>query len=276
MTAPPNPDPDAADEAFWREFLTRGPAWDRAMRRLFVRIPSEPRCRICAAPFAGLGAPVMRMIGKRPSTTSPQMCASCFAFLARHHGGAEIELTMLFADIRGSTALAERISPGEFRKILDRFYAVASRIVFEHDGGIDKFVGDEVVAMFFPLLTGERHAAKAVEAAQALLVATGHADPDGPWVPVGAGVHTGRAWTGAIGDATSVELTSVGDAVNTAARLGSAAAAGEVLVSVDAASAAGLDPGLERCRLELKGKQEPTEVVSLRVDRVAAGGRSPS
>ena len=257
--------PGRADDEFWRDFLTHGHSAERAGRRVFKRIPHGPRCKMCAAPFAGIGAPVMRLIGKRQSDKSPNMCNSCFTFLSRHHGGAEIELTMLFADIRGSTTLAENLSSAEFRAILDRFYAVASKVVFDHDGGVDKFVGDEVVAFFFPLLAGDQHAAKGVRAARALLLATGHADRGGPWVPVGAGVHTGLAWMGAIGDATHVEMTAVGDAVNTAARLASAAAAGEVLVTVDAASAARLDAGLERKRLELKGKQLPTEVVSLRV-----------
>jgi adenylate cyclase len=224
---------------------------------------------MCAAPFAGIGAPVMRLIGKRQSDKSPNMCNSCFTFLSRHHGGAEIELTMLFADIRGSTTLAENLSSAEFRAILDRFYDIASKVVFDHDGGVDKFVGDEVVAFFFPLLAGDQHAAKGVRAARALLLATGHADAGGPWVPVGAGVHTGPAWLGAIGEGAHVEMTAVGDAVNTAARLASAAAAGEILVTVDAASAAGLDPALERKHLELKGKQLPTEVVSLKVARPA-------
>ncbi len=70
--------------------------------------------------------------------------------MAKHHGGAEIEATFLFADIRGSTSLAEGMSPSAFHALLDRFYAVASNVVFENDGGVDKFVGDEIVAMFFP------------------------------------------------------------------------------------------------------------------------------
>lgn len=158
------------------------------------------------------------------------------------------------------------MSSTAFRAILDRFYGVASKVVFDHDGSVDKFVGDELVAFFFPLLTGERHAAAGIEAARALLAATGHRDPDGPWAPVGAGVHTGMVWMGAIGEGTHVELTAVGDAVNVTARLASAARAGEVLVTADAATAAGLDPTLERRSLELKGKQVATEVVSLRVD----------
>jgi len=259
--------PDTADEAFWRDFLTSGHRVERIGRRVFKRIPNDPRCSLCAAPFAGVGAPIMRVLGKRPSDQSPKMCASCFTFLSAHHGGAEIECTLLFADIRGSTTLAEGLSTGEFRTLLDRFYHVAAKVVFAHDGAVDKFVGDELVAMFFPLLTGPRHAARAVEAARALLVATGHEDRGGPWVPVGAGVHTGPAWVGAVGDGPQTELTALGDAVNTTARLASVAAAGEVLVTTAAATAAGLDPALERRTLELKGKRLATEVVSLRVDR---------
>jgi adenylate cyclase len=139
-------------------------------------------------------------------------------------------------------------------------------VVFDHDGTVDKFVGDELFALFIPLLSGDRHAAAGIEAAQALLRATGHADPGGPWVPLGAGVHTARTWFGAVGQGAHVELTAVGDPVNTTARLASMAAAGEILVTTDAeAAAGGLDPALERRHLELRGKQQLTEVVSLRV-----------
>lgn len=260
------PDPRyRRDEAFWREFLTRGDSMERVGRRFFRHLPRGPRCRMCAAPFAGPSAPVMRLIGKRQSDQNPTMCNSCFTFMTRHHGGAEVDGTMLFADIRGSTALAESMSPSEFHALLDRFYTTATRVVFDHDGTVDKFVGDELVALFFPLLSGDAHVAQAVEAATGLLRATGHADPDGPWAPVGAGVHTGRAWFGAVGEGSHVELTAVGDAVNIAARLAAQAGTGEVLVSADAAAAAGLDPTLERRPLELKGKAQTTDVVTLRV-----------
>jgi adenylate cyclase len=261
--------PAGADEAFWREFLTNGHSRERRMRGLLRRIPHEPRCKLCAAPFGGIGAPVMRLIGKRPSHQNPRMCAACFTFLSENHGGAEIECSLLFADIRSSTSMAERMTPAEFRGVLDRFYDVAAQAVFDSDGAIDKFVGDEVVAMFYPMLTGERHASRAVEAAQVLLVRTGHGEPGGPWVPVGAGVHTGRAWVGAVGEGTHTELTVLGDTVNTAARLAGVAAAGEVVVTTDAARAAGLDPALETRALDLKGKELPTEVVTLRVSAPA-------
>ncbi len=252
-------------ERFWRDYLTKGDSLERRVRRIFRVLPSDPRCQLCAAPFAGATAPLMRAIGKRPAEKNPRVCASCFTFIAKHHGGAEIDASFLFADIRGSTTLAEHMPASAFHDLLDRFYAAATSAVFEHDGGVDKFVGDEVVAMFFPLDVRPGTRGRAVDAGEALLRATGHEDPDGPWVPVGAGVHTGRAWVGAVGDEAHTELTAVGDTVNTAARLASAAGAGEVLVSAAAADAANLDPGLERRSLSLKGKEAPTEVVSLRV-----------
>ncbi len=261
MTAP-DPHGRYSDE-FWREFLTKGDPRERRLRRIFKRVPHGPRCQMCAAPFEGIGAPLMRLIGKRRSQFNPTWCDTCNDFMARHHGGAEIEGTFLFADIRGSTALAERMGSTGFRDLLDRFYSTASAAVFDHDGMVDKFVGDELVAMFVPLLAGERHAARAIEAARELLVATGH--PAAPWVPIGAGVHTGRAWVGAVGEGAHTEITALGDAVNTTARLASVAQAGEVLVTVSAADAAGLDHALERRSLELRGKESPTDVVVIRV-----------
>ena len=258
--------PSEMDETFWREFLEHGgDTWKGIGRKVLKHIPADPRCRMCASPFSGPGAPVMRLMGKRPSPANPNWCNSCFEFMAKHHGGAEVPGAMLFADIRGSTTLAEGMTPGEYHAVLDRYFATATSVVFKHDGFVDKFVGDELVALFFPLLTGERYVARAVVAAQDLLRQTGHADPGGPWVPVGVGVHAGLAWFGVIGDEGHRELTAVGDTVNVAARLASIAEAGEVIVSADAAAASDLDPGLVRHVRALKGKELPTEVVSVRI-----------
>jgi adenylate cyclase len=258
--------PSGADEDFWRKFLTQGgDTWTGIGRRVFKRIPADPRCRMCAAPFRGAGAPLMRLIGKRQSDANPSWCSSCIDVMSKHHGGAEVDGAMLFADIRGSTSLAERMSPGEYHALLDRYFATATAVIYRHDGYLDKFVGDELVALFFPLLTGDRYIARAVAAAQDLLRATGHDDPGGPWVPVGAGVHAGRAWFGVVGEGSHIEMTAVGDNVNGAARLASLAEAGEVLVSTDAAVASDLDPSLERRTLELKSKSLGTEVVSVRI-----------
>jgi adenylate cyclase len=261
---PPEPGAPGSEE-WWRDYLSHPDTLMSFGRRVFARIPASPRCQLCAAPFAGAGAPVMRLIGKVPSEGNPNMCNTCQKTLIKYRGGAEVEGTMLFADIRGSTTLAEGMSPGEYRVVLNRFYTVASEAVFAHNGIVDKFVGDELVAVFPPVYDA-RHAVRAVEAARSVLRATGHADPGGPWVPIGAGVHTGRVWFGAVGEGTHIEVTVVGDAVNIAARLASEARAGEILVSAYTAAAAGLDPDLERRSLALKGKQLETEVVTIGIE----------
>jgi adenylate cyclase len=207
---------------------------------------------------------VFRLFGKRQSRHNPLVCTSCENVLLNHHGGAEVDTSLLFADIRGSTTLAEGMTPTAFRATLDRFYTVAAAAVYANGGVVDKFVGDELVAAFPPFL-GQDHSGRAVATARDLLEATGHTDRAGPWVPVGAGVHTGRVWFGTIGEGGHVEITVVGDVVNTAARLAAQAATGEIIVSAEAALAAGLDARLERRSLALRGKQEATEVVSLRI-----------
>ena len=220
---------------------------------------------MCAAPFGGIGAPLMRAIGRKPAENNPNICGICFTFVSTHHGGAEITLSLMFADIRGSTSLAETMPAKEYRALIDRFYNVAADAVFEHDGFLDKFVGDEVVASFAPLLAGEQHAARAIEAAQALMKATGNGQGETPWAPLGAGVHTGTAWMGAVGEGHAASITVLGDVVNVASRLAALAPAGEILVTTDAAMAASIDPTLPRHMLDLRGKLQQTEVISLRV-----------
>ena len=114
------------NQAFWRDYLTRGDSFERRARGVLRLLPHEPRCQLCAAPFAGPASVVMRAIGKRPAAKNPRICASCFTFIERHHGGAEIEASFLFADIRGSTTIAEGMSATDYRALLDRFYATAT------------------------------------------------------------------------------------------------------------------------------------------------------
>ena len=261
-SGPPAPTAgDPANEDYWRDYLEKGETFLRGIRHVFTALPGDPRCRLCTVPFEGAGGRTMRLFGYRPSDANPNVCNTCQKALIKHHGGAETSGTMLFADIRGSTAIAETMAPVEFRELMERFYRVATRAVIGEDGAIDKFVGDELIAMFYTALAGEQHPARAVKAAQAILRATGHGTPEGPWLPVGAGVHTGRVWFGAVGEAPHVELTSLGDVVNTTARLAAVAGPGEVLVSGDAAGLADIGDGLERRTLKLKGKEQPIDVI---------------
>jgi adenylate cyclase len=265
--------PPGPNEEFWRDFLMHGDPRERRNRRIYRHIPSNPRCRLCAAPFSGVGRPLMRVLGKQPAENNPNLCGTCFTFISKNHGGAEIPMSMLFADVRGSTAMAEKMSPGEYQALLGRFYDAAAKAVFDNDGFLDKFVGDEVIALFAPLMAGEQHPARALDAARQLLTGVGYGTTGAPWLELGAGVHTGVVWMGAIGEGRHTTMTALGDAMNVTARLASLAKAGEILASVDVAAAAGIEVGkLPHQRLELKGKSEQTEVVSINVNRVEGAG----
>jgi adenylate cyclase len=251
---------------------------DRAkrLRRFWRSIPSSPRCKMCHRPFGGVGGPVMRVVGLGPWPGNPKYCRGCFAGLYRKRAGAEIECSLLFADVRESTRLAETLRPGDYRRILDRFYETAFDALVAHDAVVDKFVGDEVIGIFIPALTESLHAREAVDAGLELLRATGH-DGGDPWVPIGIGVNTGVAYVGAVGTEEHVEFTALGDEVNIAARLATAAGQGELRATIAAVTAAGISAdGLERRQLALKGKSASTEVVVLTADQRTTRVQIPS
>ncbi|HKZ44579.1 MAG TPA: adenylate/guanylate cyclase domain-containing protein [Anaerolineales bacterium] len=174
----------------------------------------------------------------------------------------EVELSLLFADVRGSTSLAEKMSPTEFRNLINRFYSVSTNVLVNEDAMIDKIIGDQVSGMFLPGFTGPHHAAKALKAARQLLQETGHGNSEEPWIPLGVGIHTGIAFVGSLGtEQGASDVTVLGDVPNTAARLSSSAGIGEILISQPAMQASGLDMGsLEQRELQLKGKSEPIVV----------------
>lgn len=206
---------DAGEEAA-RLTLRSGPRRVKQLRRFWRLLPSEPRCKLCHRPFRGAGGAVMRLVGLGPWPGNTKYCTGCFRALYRKRGGAEIECSLIFADVRGSTHLAEWMRARDFRALMDRFYEVAVRVLVDHDAIVDKFVGDEVIGIFVPAMTEELHTRRAVDAALALLEATGHGTGQ-PWVPVGAGVHTGVAYVGAVGTAEHVEFTALGDVVSVTA-----------------------------------------------------------
>jgi adenylate cyclase len=245
----------------WRAVLMGEAAGLERTKKLVSWIPSSPRCKLCLAPLKAPGSIVLKPFGFGPSSLNRRLCRACFKQVDKMPGGAEVELSLLFADVRGSTGLAERMPSQEFSRLISRFYGAAGRVVDNWNGLIDKFVGDEVVALFIPGFAGEDHASRAVEAARELLRETGN-DGTEPWIPVGAGVHTGVAFVGSVGEGDDCDFTAVGDAVNTAARLASSAAAGEVLVSRATVEASGLDSaGLEPRTLTLRGRDETVDAV---------------
>ncbi|MGH2521060.1 MAG: adenylate/guanylate cyclase domain-containing protein [Anaerolineales bacterium] len=252
-----------ADE-WWHSILTgNDPALPlRQFRTVFGLIPSNPRCTFCNAPYEGPGAPLMRLMGKRPSTLTPHLCRQCHDEARKHIGGAEVEMTLLFADVRGSTTLAERMSASEFSRLINRFYSAAIDVLVNSGAWSDRLVGDEVIGIYVPGFAGLGHARRAVDAARELLRITGHSQAEGAWLPIGVGVHTGVAFAGAVGRAGgATDITALGDNVNIATRLASKAGPGEILISEATCLAARLESGdLEQRQLELKGKTEPVGV----------------
>jgi adenylate cyclase len=253
-------------DEMWYQMLTKGNVKIKRWRPLYGRLPSNPRCVQCHRPFAGMGGVLLRIVqGHHRSAKNPRFCAGCHAFTSQFPGGAEIELTMLFVDVRGSTTIAEKMNALEFSRLMNRFYEATIGVLVQANAFIDKLVGDEVTALFIPGWAGQEHARRAVEAGQALLRATGYGVPGEPWVPVGVGVHTGTAWVGSIAGASgaAADFTALGDNVNIAARLASQAGPGEILASEATCNGAGIETGgLERRVLELKGKRE---LVAVRV-----------
>ena len=100
---------------------------------------------------------------------NPRYCNSCENFARNNPGGVELELALLFADIRGSTTIAQQIGPAEFSKLIDRFYNRAQEVIIKSDALIEKLVGDEICAFCPPNLTGNDGARKAIDTAVELL-----------------------------------------------------------------------------------------------------------
>jgi len=212
--------------------------------------------------MAGIGGTLLRFMGSKPSSFSSRLCSSCESMARETESGAEVELSILFADVRGSTSLAESRPTSEFKEMIQRFYKETSAVLIAHNAMVNRLMGDQVIALFVPRFAGNDHAKVAVHVARELLRVTGHENPNGPWVPVGVGIHTGMAYVGAVGSANGVnEIAVLGSAANLCARLSSHAAAGEILVSEDAIKSAGIDTQeLEDRHLELKGISRPTSV----------------
>jgi adenylate cyclase len=252
-------------EEMWEQMLTG--SWPRLqrMRRMWGALPSPPRCKLCNAPFSGAGSVLMRMIGYGPSPLNRRLCNWCIRGISKEPGGAEVEISVLFADVRGSTAIAERLAPEEYSRLIARFYASAAEAIDDSDGIVDKFVGDGALALFIPSFTENKHAASAIAAAKGLLE---HTDD----IPLGVGIHTGPSFVGAVGEGDVKDFTALGDTVNTASRLTGLAGAGEVLISAETAGAGGLETaGLERRTLELRGRERTIDVWVCKGSEVSLG-----
>lgn len=247
---------------FWHAMLSgEHPALRRGRRMLRVLSPTAGnRCRLCFAGFDGFSAPAMRLMGRAPWRRNPHFCEKCEAVLAKERGGAEIEIAMLYADVRGSTQLAASMRPAEFAALMQRFFRIAMTVFTRTDAMVDKMVGDEVIGVYLPGLTGSDYRQRAVAAGLELLRATGHADAAGPWLSIGVGVHAGKTFVGSIGvEGGNYQFASLGDPMNFCARLVAAARGGEMVMSEAVRKDLPGGMSAELRTLELKGYTEPVQ-----------------
>jgi adenylate cyclase len=230
----------------------------RAFLRVMRHVPSDPRCRLCNAPYGGIGGRIMRRVGYGPSRKNPSLCSTCFERAPL--GGVEMEIGVLFADVRGFTALSETLAPPQLAELLNRFYACASRIL-TRSAVVDKLVGDEVMALYIPQLIGGRWEDDLVRDARDLLAAVGFGPGGERWLPVGIGLDVGRAFVGNVGSGEVKDFTAIGDVVNTASRLQGSASAGQIVLSERLFARLSDSGGAAAARtLALKGKRDAEAV----------------
>ena len=231
--------------------------FNRAVNWLFFALPKSPRCGVCGAPFAGVGRLVSSPLGYRPSRKNPTVCATCVELSPP--GGMKMPAGILFADLRGFTARFDGADPEEASSVLRRFYSCAEEVLFPR-AVIDKVIGDAVMALYLPQLKRDLDAEEVpvvmLEHARALLRAVGYGSGEPPFVEMGIGLDFGEAFVGNIGQRALYDFTAVGDVVNTASRLQSQAAGGEIVLSERVAEGLPATVGT-RVQLELKGKSQP-------------------
>lgn len=171
--------------------------------------------------------------------------------------GKRQKVTVFFMDIRGFTKLSERLPAEKVVNVLNQYFDIATSILFKHDGTVDKFVGDSVMALFNAPTSVKEHELKAVKAALEIQQAIKE------WgkIDVGIGVHTGEAVIGNIGSKHKMDYTAIGDTVNTAARLEGQTKGGEIVISREVYEKVKSHfPSRHKERLMLKGKKKPVEI----------------
>ncbi len=181
-------------------------------------------------------------------------------------GGERRNLTVMFADIRGFTSLAEGMEPDVIATMLSDYFTEMVDIIFEHGGTLDKFMGDAVMALWGAPLAREGDPQRALDAALAMQRAVAGLneawrDTGKPELKIGIGINYGEAFAGNIGSQRRLEYTAIGDTVNVASRLCSRAAPGQVVFSEPFYRMLDKPPEVERIdAIELRGRSQPVPI----------------
>jgi len=181
--------------------------------------------------------------------------------------GKRLRVTMLFSDIRGFTAFSETREPEEVVDMLNRYLHVQAEAVVRQGGDIDKFVGDELMARFMGDDADEKAVRCAIEMVDAVAKLNEEVKASAKAIQIGVGINAGEVVLGAMGAEHRMDFTVIGDAVNLAARLCSAAERGQVLISGTVRSSFSELEGIEMIALDpiqVKGKSEPIPIFAAR------------
>lgn len=256
---------DGNEELWYQVFQLGHPVLQTKQRR-FSWLPGRIRCKMCYVPLAGLGGWMARRMGLAPSARNPNFCNACDGFLKAFPGGAEIDMAMLFCDLRGSVALSASMSPRAFKEMISLMRETIIPAIWRADGFVLQFQGDSVIAVWPPGFSGPDYARKAVQGSLALPKVLEQTSFEGRALPVGMALHSGRAYLSTVASlgGDMQEVSAFGFDVNVAARLSAAAAAGEVLISESAMAAAGRS--IEEAQLQsytLKGIDHKVQAMVL-------------
>lgn len=254
------------NEELWRTIFSDGHPELLKQQWLHRKLPQQPRCRMCLVPFEGIGGWFMRLKGKSRNNRNPNFCNACDKFLESFPGGAEIEMSMLYVDIRQSTEYAEQNLPANVSRRINDFLNQAIEVVTDHDGFVMAFYGDCIVAAWPPGFCGENHGLKAQQAAIALVKNPIVASATDESIPIGVGVNTGNIYISTISalQGTFRDVSIFGSNVNLTARMASQAAASQVLGSAENIRAAGGNPAdFNSEKVALKGFSEPVEIYTI-------------
>jgi adenylate cyclase len=192
-------------------------------------------------------------------------------------GGERRPITVLFADIREFSTIAERMAPDAIAHLLTEYFSEMVDVIFRHGGTLDKFIGDALMALWGAPLARESDPRRALDAAVAMQQAVDAlnarwAAAGRPAIGIGIGINRGEVFIGNIGSFRRLEYTAIGDAVNVAQRLSATAAAGEILVSEAFLAALGRTQAVDRLGgSELRGKSRAVDVYRVRRDSAPAG-----
>ncbi len=184
-------------------------------------------------------------------------------------GGVRQKVTALFADVRNFTTLSESRTPEVIVNLLNRYFSMVSEIIFRHGGTLDKYIGDGLMAMFGAPYATALDAVQAVRAAvemqRAMIPFNEKLKADNlPAISIGIGINTGQAIVGYIGSETRLDYTAIGDTINTAARLESISAPGQIIISENTMQALDESFTLKPLGTEkLKGKNENLRIAEV-------------